>query len=368
MRNYSEEEKYWIWLSHVPEMTPKAFYSILKEFGCAGDFFDAVRNASPMPGLPGKLAAGASAACSAGRVSEIIAHMNMKGIGAVTRLSPDYPETLAAIPYPPPVLYYKGEITGLFGSGPELRCVSIVGTRRCTHRGYELTRRIAEELAGNGITAVSGMARGIDTAAHAGALGAGGKTVAVLGCGADVIYPAENEELYHRITENGAVISELPAGTQPLSENFPVRNRIIAGLSKAVLVVESEEEGGTAITASMAISYGHDVFAVPGAPYLRTSALSNMLVARGAVPVNGAEDILGYYGRPSDKKAANGDIKHIQLDFLQRQIYNLLLRGDAGIESIASSIEYPQNEINSALTMMELCGMVKRLPGGRYGL
>jgi DNA processing protein len=212
------------------------------------------------------------------------------------------------------------------------------------------------------------MARGIDTAAHTGALDAKGKTIAVLGCGADVIYPPESGEIYYSAIENGAVISELPAGSQPLAENFPVRTRIIAGMSRGTLIVESEEQGGTAITASMVASYGRDVFAVPGAPYFKMAALSNMLIRQGAIPVESAADILKFYGYIPDKKKSPEGIEQIQLDFLQRQIYNLLLQGDLSVESIAKSIEYPQSEINASLTLMEISGIIKRAPGGKYGI
>ena len=216
------------------------------------------------------------------------------------------------------------------------------------------------------------MARGIDTAVHLGAKEAGAKTIAVLGCGVDRIYPPESEEIYHYAIENGAVISELVHGTEPLAANFPARNRIIVGLSKGTLIVESEKQGGTAISASMAISYARDVFAVPGSPYLKTAELSNMLIKQGALPVVNGADILEFYGY-IDKKFTNkvthsDQNQEMQLDFLQRQIYNLLMQGDMGIESIASSIEYSQSEINTTLTIMELSGLIKRLPGGKYGV
>jgi DNA processing protein len=368
MQNITEEEKYWIWLTCVPDIAPKTFYYILKEFGSAESFFNIVADPSTLPdGLPERFVSSARAACSGQRVSEIIAELNSKDISVLTRLSPGYPQALTVTQYPPPVLFLRGS-AAVFDSNSENKFISIVGTRRCTRKGFDLARFIAKELAEAGVTVVSGMARGIDTAAHMGALDAGGETIAVLGCGADVIYPPENEELYNKITGSGVIISELPPGTQPLAENFPVRNRIIAGISHGTLIIESEEEGGTAITASMAVSLGRDVFAAPGAPYLQMSALSNMLIAKGAYPVTSAKEILEYYGRLSYKKTGSAGIKQIQLDFLQRQIYNLLLQGDASVENMALCIEYPQSEINAALTMMELGGIIKRLPGGKYGV
>lgn len=365
MQGCTEEEKYWIWIA-CAGAGAKTFYNILKEAGGAGSFFDEVKRGSAiLENVPAELARALREACSAQRLAEITAELKAKGIYAVTRLSSDYPPLLAGIPYPPPVLFFKGDISCLSG---DRECVSIVGTRRCTRKGAELARIIAKELAEAGVTVVSGMARGIDTAAHSGALDAEGKTVAVLGCGADVIYPPESADIYYRAAETGAILSELPPGTQPLAANFPVRNRIIAGLSRATLIVESESEGGTAITASMAISMGRDVFAVPGAPYLSMSSLANTLISNGARAVQSAADILGFYGVARERKNTFSGFEHIQLDFLQRQIYNLLLQGDASVESIASCIQYPQSEINSALTIMELGGLIKRLPGGKYGV
>ena len=366
---YTEQEKYWIWMASMPEIGPKAFYYILKEFGDAGAFFDAVKTGGPLESISADAARAAKSSCSEQRVAEIISELSAKNIAAVTRLSGEYPERLAGISFPPPVLFVKGTLSGAFDIDMPLDAISIVGTRRCTRKGFELARQIAKDLSEAGVAVVSGMARGIDTAAHSGALEAGGKTIAVLGCGVDVIYPPESDDIYYKTAENGAVVSELPPGTQPLAANFPVRNRIIAGLSKGTLVVESETEGGTAITASMAVAMGRDVFAVPGPPYLNTASLSNMLIKQGACRAGGADDILRFYGLGGKKAgAAVEDAKHIQLDFLQRQIYNLLLQGDTSVESIALSIKYPQSEINSALTLMELGGLIKRLPGGKYGI
>jgi DNA processing protein len=266
------------------------------------------------------------------------------------------------------VLFIKGSFEGIFNANSKLDCVSIVGTRQCTRKGAELTQAIAKELAAAGVTVVSGMARGIDSNAHTGALDGGGKTIAVLGCGADVIYPPESGDIYYRTIESGAVVSELPAGTKPYLTNFPARNRIIAGLSRGTLIVESDIKGGTVITASMATAMGRDVFAVPGAPYMRTAALPDMLIEKGAYPVKNAADILKFYGCAGEESGTLPNFEQIQLDFLQRQIYNLLLQGDASVENMASCIQYPQSEINSALTMMELGGLIKRLPGGKYGI
>jgi DNA processing protein len=216
---------------------------------------------------------------------------------------------------------------------------------------------------------VSGMARGIDTAAHLGAMDAAAPTVAVLGCGVDVIYPPENDALYHMIAETGAVISELPPGTAPAVGNFPVRNRIIAGLCRGLLVVESGQKGGTAITASLAVSYGRDIFAMPGPPYLESSALANELIVQGAVPVRSAADIRAYYGESATQQREPQEAESLlQMDFFQQRIYELLKKEDMSIEEIAAAVEGAPGEVSVALTMMELSGLCRRLPGGRFGI
>jgi len=359
MNGYTDEEKYWIWLASLG-LGAKAYYQALAACGSAAAFFDAVEKGSAvLDTLPAETVQPARAACSRQRLAEFLGELSFKGMTALTRLGAAYPSLLASIPWPPPVLFVKGTLAGTE------RGIGIVGTRRCTRRGFELTRRIASELCG--MTVVSGLARGIDTAAHLGALDAGEKTVAVLGCGADVVYPPENGELYSRIAENGAVISELPPGSEPYMGNFPVRNRIIAGLSRGLLVVESEMKGGTAITASLAIKYGRDVFAVPGSPQSSVAELPNTLISNGAFPAASAADISAYYGEGEEEKRA--DEKALPaMDLMQARIYELLKREDMSAEGVAALSGLNPNEAGVALTMMELAGLIRRLPGGRFGV
>jgi len=361
MEQFSEEKKYWAWMESMPEVTPKAFYSILDMFGSAQGFFNAAEAGSDiLEKLPEKIADSAKAAASKQRFAEVNTELIRKGISVVTRLDEDYPALLAGIKYPPPVLFVKGSLSDIG------ECISIVGTRKPTRHAVSLTRKIAAGLCELGFCVVSGMAYGIDTAAHEGALEAGGKTIAVLGCGADVIYPRDNKELYHSITQSGAVISELPLSSRPYYANFPARNRIITGLSAGTLIVESEEKGGTAISAKLAVSQGRNVFAVPGMGDM--SALPNLLIKQGAAAVTCAEEILEFYGNNTKKIETRGKQTQIQLDFLQRHIYNLLLKGDLSVESIAQNIDYTPGEVMEALTMLELGQLIKRLPGGKYGV
>ena len=359
-----QSNSYWVWLSSIPEVTPKLYYQILRTFGSPEGFFDVVESTVVMPDfLSERTIKAVRAACSLQRAAEVMHDLDAKGIRAVTRLDNEYPAMLEILEYPPPVLFVRGSLTCL------QKTIGIVGTRHCTRKGAEAARRIASELGEAGYTVVSGLARGIDSAAHLGAIDASAPTIAILGCGADVIYPPENAHIYHAVIENGAVVSELPPGAQPLAGNFPVRNRIIAALSRGLLVVESALGGGTAISASMAIGMGRDIFALPGAPYVENAALPNLLIQKGAIPVTCAHDILEYWGEAgAAAKPVRGNDAALQLDFLQRQIYERLQQGDMGVESLAEQIAATPGEMSVALTMMELSGLIKRVAGGKYGV
>lgn len=354
-----EEKKYWIWMASLPGMGAKTFYQILKSFGSAANFFDAVdKKSAQINDISPEIIQSARAGCSVSRIAEIICKLEEKGVAAITRLCGDYPQQLACIPWPPAVLFVKGKLLSV------QRSIAIVGTRRCSRRGFELTRKIAGEL---GMPVVSGLARGIDTAAHKGALEAKQTTIAVLGCGADVVYPPENTGVYNDIIQNdGAIITELPIGAVPLAANFPVRNRIIAGLARGLLVVESEEAGGTAITVSKAICYGKEIFAVPGPPNAHNSVLPNLLIANGAVPVCTALDIINHFGEVSN--TVNSNELPQTLDFLQSRILELLKIEDKSAQALAECTGLPADEINVALTMLELSGAVSKVDGTRYGL
>jgi DNA processing protein len=359
-----QTDAYWVWLSCVPEITPKLYYQILSAYRSPERFFAALEGGEAMPGfLPEKARCALRAACSRPRVAEAARELKLRGIRAVTRLDSEYPAALCDLEYPPPTLFVRGSLKGLD------KTIGIVGTRHCTRKGAEAARRIAAEMGQAGYTVVSGMARGIDSAAHQGAIDAGTPTIAVLGCGADIVYPPENAEIYRAAIQNGAVVSELPPGTQPLAANFPVRNRIIAALSRGLLVAESARPGGTAITVSMALGLGRDVFAMPGAPYAESAALPNLLIKKGAASVTCARDILEYWGEAgtdAETGGLGGDA--LQLDFLQRQVYELLRQGDMSAESLSEQTGASPGEMSVSLTMMELSGLIKRVPGGKYGV
>jgi DNA processing protein len=335
----------------------------LREFGTPERFFAAAECGAALPDfLPEKAKIAVQAAGASARVAEVERELTHKSIRAVSRLDDEYPQALCDLEYPPPVLFVHGSLAGLH------RTIGIVGTRRCSRRGAEAAKAFAADMGKAGYAVVSGMARGIDSAAHTGAIEAGAPTVAVLGCGVDVVYPPENLRIWDAAAQNGAVISELPPGTQPLAANFPVRNRIIAALSRGLLVVESALTGGTAISASMATGLGRDIFAMPGPPYNENSALPNRLIQKGAVPVTCARDILEYWGEAKPEKGPEETGAPLQLDFLQQQVYMLLRQADQSAEMLSEQTGSSPGEMSVALTMMELSGIIKRVPGGKYGV
>lgn len=298
-----------------------------------------------------------------------------------------YPDMLRSIPNPPYVLYMKGEIM----NWDRILGIGVVGTRSCTEYGIKATTMIAGDLASCGVTIISGMARGIDSSAQEAALSAGNKTIAVLGCGLDVVYPKENKKLMDKIIENGTIISEYPPKTGPDKHNFPWRNRIISGLSRGILVTEAPKRSGALITAEYALEQGRDVFAVPGSIFKAQSEGANRLLASGAKAVISAKDILDEYvfeierlelKKPSvldklfnGKKKINNEIK-ISLDDKRfagladedKQIISLLIEDNMHIDDIARRTGIDAGSLSIKLSMLEFSGHIQKIPGNNYKL
>jgi len=276
------------------------------------------------------------------------------GVSLVGRDEPAYPSHLREIFDPPPVLYARGRLEAHEGDVS----VAIVGSRAATASGRALARGMGRDLAAAGATVVSGLARGIDTAAHRGALDAAGRTVAVLGSGLDRIYPPENEALAAAIAERGALVSEFPLGAIPHPANFPRRNRIIAGWSRAVVVVEAAERSGALVTARAALDEGREVLAVPGHPSQAASAGCNQLIRDGAALVRGAADVAQEIGLPLQVAQEGPPGDHVLA----------ALRDDApsSLEELArrSGLETPALLVR--LTELELADKVRRLPGALF--
>lgn len=270
--------------------------------------------------------------------------------------SPEYPEQLRHIHDPPPVLYVLG------ASPPDpTSAIAIVGARRCTELGRELAREIGRVLALAGVTVVSGAARGVDAAAHQGALDAGGRTLAVMGCGIDVVYPPGSRALIERIRKSGTIVSEHAPGTPPFQHNFPARNRIVAGLCRGSVVVEGAKGSGSMITAEHAMEFGRDVYAVPGSVTSPLSAVPLQLIRDGATMIRDAGDLLEELGLELDVGRV---AEQIELSVDERRVL-ATLAGPTLPDGVADAIGRGMPEIVAVLMRLELRGLVRNV-GGRY--
>jgi DNA processing protein len=276
-----------------------------------------------------------------------------------------YPGSLRAIADPPPLLYVKGELRD-----NDSKAIAIVGSRSASDYGRRIARDLARGLASFGFTVVSGMARGIDGMAHESALQAGGRTLAVLGSGVDRAYPPEHEMLYRRISESGAVISELPMGARPIAFNFPARNRLISGLSLGVVVVEATEKSGSLITASLAAEQGREVFAVPGEAGASRSRGSHRLIRQGAKLVETVEDIIEEI---APQLSRNGDAAPASARSLPensgpaaQQIFALLKETSLQVDQVIEQSGLPAPQVLQVLLDLELQGFVCQTPGKIY--
>jgi len=289
-----------------------------------------------------------------------VERLTAAGVRAITWEDPDYPPLLREIPDPPPLLYVRGSL-----EPEDAWAVAVVGTRRASGYGREVTRRLVTALARSGITVVSGLARGVDGVAHRVALEAGGRTIAVLGCGVDQIYPPEHRELARRIAERGALISEYPLGTPPEARNFPPRNRIISGLSLGVLITEAGRGSGALITADYAAEQGRDVFAVPGSILTAGSAGTNRLIQDGAKLVLEAADILRELNLTMVAEQAEARQVFPETE-MEAALLAHLSAEPVHVDELGRAIGLPIAEITSTLTLMELKGLVRQVGGMKY--
>lgn len=286
------------------------------------------------------------------------------GARIITYADPNYPSALKEIHDPPMILYSKGE-----DIPPNLTLVAVVGSRNPTHYGLGTAEKVGQGLARRGLGVVSGMARGIDSAAHWGCLGGRGFTIAVLGTGIDIIYPPSNKKLFHQIIEKGAVISEFPLGTPPEPKNFPIRNRIISGLSRGVVVVEATKNSGSLITASQALEQGREIFAVPGSINSFKSTGCHLLIKQGARLIENSDDILDELGLNYPyipKTDTFKDQPMPPLDEYERTIYDIIGDYPIHIDQIARLSNLKPGEVSSTLMRMELKGIVRQLPGKTF--
>lgn len=291
------------------------------------------------------------------------------GCHVVTQADESYPPLLRQIYDPPIVLYVRGELTSR-----DLNGVALVGTRMTTHYGTEVARKLAYQLAYVGVTVVSGGARGIDTAAHQGALSANGRTVAVLGTGINLVFPAENVELFDRIAANGALITQFPFGRRADRQTFPIRNRIVAGMTLGTVVVEADESSGAMITAGMAVEYGRQVFAVPGRIDSPRSKGCHELIKKGAKLCEGVEDVLSefeYLFPGSNRPTAAtepGMLPAISLSETEQRVYDALSKEESSIDEVIRRCGLPSSTVSVALLSLEMKRLVRQLPGKLFVL
>jgi DNA processing protein len=295
--------------------------------------------------------------------ADLCASLSLSGVGMVLLGRSGYPRLLREIPSPPPLLFYKGSLESL-----DSNVIAIVGSRKATLAGIDIAGALARELAALGFTIVSGLARGIDTAAHRGCLDAGGRTVAILGSGIDVIYPRENAGLAESISSAGAVVTELVPGTQPLRQNFPRRNRIISGLALGTVVVEAGESSGALITAGFALDQNRSVFAVPATPGCSGTRGTNRLLREGARLVETVGDILEeIYPQievPRRRRQEQG--LFAQTDSAGQRVLELLSDVPVHVDELTRVVGIPSGRVLELLFSLEAKDLVHSLPGKFY--
>lgn len=287
-----------------------------------------------------------------------------KEIKLVLLNEPEYPSYLSNISDPPVLLYFQGKLPPR-----EMPLLAIVGARRATPYGIAVAQNLSGELAQRGWGIVSGMARGIDAAAHEGALQENGYTLAVLGCGIDICYPRENYLLKERIREKGCLLTEFPSGTRPEPKNFPIRNRIISGCALGTLVVEAGEKSGSLITATLALEQGREVFAVPGPITSIQSKGANSLIKQGAKLVAKVEDILEefpYFVFPESRRRTEKSSVILSLTPEESAVFKFITLEPTHIDQLAEATGLAVSVVSGILTMLEVKGMVKQLPGNYF--
>ncbi len=354
-------------LSLVGELGPINIRRLLERFGSAEAVLAARRGElMSVEGIGPKAARAVLNAPSEDEAAAELARTEAVGAHVLTSFHPQYPEVLKTIYDPPVMLYVKGELLER-----DALAVAVVGTRRASFYALKQARSLASALAGMGFTIVSGMARGIDSAAHEGALDAGGRTIAVWGSGLATVYPEENAELALRIVENGAVLTEFPVNYPILAQNFPRRNRIVSGLSMGVIVVEGTERSGAMITARLAAEQGREVFAVPGQIDNPKTRGPHWLIRQGAQLVESIDDILDELGPlPISVETAHaGQVQKpgaLRLNQREKRIYSLLDSTPKGIDEVVNLSGLSIQEVSSTLMVLELKRMVCKLAGNRF--
>lgn len=383
-----EEEIYWIAFTLVHGLGARTANKLLDRFRTPQAIFRASRTELEAAGISSGVAQSIASGCTFDDAATQQEKMMEVDAVAVTIGDPRYPQLLREIYDPPIILFARGNVELMQTIG-----IGIVGTRRPTAYGLAVSERLSADLAHAGLTITSGMARGIDTGAHKGALAAGGGTIAVFGCGIDVIYPSENRKLATEIAEKGLLLSEFPMGTVAFPQNFPIRNRIVSGLSVGVLIVEGAQYSGSAITAKLAMDQGREVFAVPGNITSKLSWAPNLLIKQGARLVQdwndvvselpaesrrhlievGRQKLMAEAGETGDASSGgesaslfNSRVPELS-DVARRTLETLKVDAPIHLDDLIEKIEdTSSSEIIAALFELEMLGLVKQLPGKNF--
>ncbi len=374
-KDFSESEKLnWLRLIRTDNVGPVTFYRLIERFGTASEALNALPHLSKRGGKAKPLNAPTFES-----VETELEKLHKTGADIICAGEENYPLPLSAIEDAPPVLTYKGNLRLTRKNG-----IGMVGARNASLNGRKLTEKLAHAIGKEEIMVISGLARGIDTAAHSASLESG--TVAVVAGGIDVIYPRENETLYHQICEQGLIVAESPFGMEPLARHFPRRNRIISGLSCGVVVVEATLRSGSLITARLAAEQGRDVFAVPGHPFDPRAEGPNRLIKDGAVMVQSARDILeninaftgsglkdhdqfSWITPPAEEQDIEGSFEdEPSLDDLREVLLSHLSEIPCPVDELARTCQVSVSNVQVVLLELELAGRLERLPGGRVAL
>jgi DNA processing protein len=369
-----EKLKYWLALKSIMGIGNALFSALVDNWGTPEAVFSAsASKLQTLPGITRKIADAVIGFKSWDKILRELELVRKAGINIVTYQDELYPVKLLEIYDRPVFLYLQGKLTS-----DDIN-IAVVGSRLASTYGKYTTERISRELAGLGLTVVSGLARGIDSAAHRGALAARGRTIAVLGSGLDIVYPPENKKLFATIIEQGAVISELPLGSPPVAFNFPARNRIISGMSYGVVVVEAGEKSGSLITAKLALEQGREVFAVPGSIDSAGARGTNKLIKQGAKLIENTDDILEEILPQLEKtkvfsassvsrpEAIKPPVK-TELSKTDQEIVDIVSGGCLHIDEIITGTGLSPAEISSTLMALELKGLIQQHPGKYFSL
>ncbi len=354
------ERDYWIAFNMIDGVGTARFLKLREYFGTAEKAWHAgEKELARVEGIGSIIASQIVNGRQRIDVNNELIKIRQHNISVLTLGDEAYPALLREIYNPPMVMYVWGTI-----HKEDEKAVAMVGSRRATSYGRDMAVKIADEFVKSEITVVSGMAAGIDSCAHWAAIKGGGRTLAVLGCGLDVVYPPQNRELMQEIASNGAVLSEFPLGTKPEARHFPRRNRVISGLSLGTVVIEAAQKSGSLITADFALEQGREVLAVPGSVHSKNSKGTHALIKQGAKLIENAADVLEELGM-AENKAHDKKPMVIPADLSpqEKEMAQMLLTGNQSLDALAKRSTLTLTDISTALLMLEMKGRVRQLPG-----